>query len=84
MTANYSVIFCFRLAGTIPGPIIFGALIDQACILSSGSCLLYDNRSMAIYMMVTSVSAKLLGVVCFIAALYTSLHSKVKDTSVSS
>ncbi|XP_073991495.1 organic anion transporting polypeptide 26F isoform X2 [Rhodnius prolixus] len=38
-----------RLLGTIPGPVLFGMIFDQSCILwytnskSSGECLLYDH-----------------------------------------
>jgi len=40
-------------AGLIPGPVIFGALVDSSCILwqricstdTRGSCLLYDTAS---------------------------------------
>jgi hypothetical protein len=36
--------------GTIPGPIFFGYIIDQVCLLKDGNCLFYDNYSMAISM----------------------------------
>lgn len=40
-----------RLMGTIPAPLIFGALIDESCVLwhescdtqAGGACLVYDN-----------------------------------------
>ena len=40
----------FRLFGTIPGPIAFGAIIDSGCIYwqyecnRRGNCWVYDNR----------------------------------------
>ena len=36
--------------GTIPGPIFFGYIIDQVCLLKDGNCLFYDNYSMAVSM----------------------------------
>lgn len=44
-----------RLLGTIPAPMLFGALIDESCILwqgdcdSGGACLVYDNKNMSRY-----------------------------------
>ncbi|KAH8039268.1 hypothetical protein HPB51_005514 [Rhipicephalus microplus] len=47
---NYVAI---RLLGTIPGPILFGYLIDRSCILwestcsgGSGACAIYENSAM--------------------------------------
>ncbi|XP_034951398.1 solute carrier organic anion transporter family member 4A1 isoform X2 [Chelonus insularis] len=45
-----------RILGTIPAPMIFGALIDDTCILwhetceGRGACLVYDNYWMSWYM----------------------------------
>lgn len=42
-----------RILGTIPAPMVFGALIDETCILwnktcdGEGSCLVYDNLYMS-------------------------------------
>ena len=71
--------FHFRLLGSIPGPILYGRLIDEACILSSGKCLFYDNYSMSVYLTVVSSIAKLGAVVCFIIALYTSKWCKIPE-----
>lgn len=45
-----------RLIGTIPAPMVFGALIDETCILwqescyeEDGACLVYDNQYMGRY-----------------------------------
>ena len=69
----------FRLLGSIPGPILYGRLIDEACILSSGKCLFYDNYSMSVYLTAVSSVAKLGAVVCFIIALYTSRWCKIPE-----
>lgn len=47
------------MIGTIPGPVFFGAIIDQTCLLLSDSCLFYDNYSMSLYMMLIVVLVKL-------------------------
>ena len=46
-------LFLVRIFGTIPGPIIVGSLIDNACVAwqvredgSRGQCFVYDNRGM--------------------------------------
>ncbi|GCB65312.1 hypothetical protein scyTo_0004760, partial [Scyliorhinus torazame] len=43
-----------RILGTIPGPILFGTVIDISCVLwnedvcgRKGACWTYDNRKMA-------------------------------------
>ena len=51
--------FWFRLIGSIPGPVFFGAIIDQTCILFSDNCLFYDNYRMSLYMMLIVVLVKL-------------------------
>ena len=48
-----------RLIGSIPGPVFFGAIIDQTCLLLGDSCLFYDNYSMSLYMMLIVVLVKL-------------------------
>ncbi|XP_037079835.1 solute carrier organic anion transporter family member 4A1-like [Pollicipes pollicipes] len=46
-----------RVVGTIPGPIIFGTLIDRSCLLwvtpcdRPGACLVYDNWWMSRYLL---------------------------------
>ncbi|XP_076060556.1 solute carrier organic anion transporter family member 4A1-like isoform X2 [Oratosquilla oratoria] len=60
-----------RLLGTIPGPILFGALIDNTCMLwqencgKKGSCRTYDNFYMSRYMMSISIVAKTLSTILF-------------------
>ena len=69
----------FRLIGSIPGPIIFGYIIDQSCVLESGNCLAYDNRNMSIYMMGVTLAAKFLGLIFIILTLHSSKWCKIKD-----
>ena len=81
-----------RLLGTIPGPVIFGYLIDNTCLLwqeqecpsldqvsGGGSCRLYDNHGMSTAMMVTILLVKVLGIVFFGAALFFSARSHIPD-----
>ncbi|XP_039261491.2 solute carrier organic anion transporter family member 4C1-like [Styela clava] len=67
-----------RAFGSIPGPIIFGAVIDTTCILwqeklcnrGRGSCWIYDNNNMGLYMLLIGLCGKLLSVVLFGSAAY--------------
>ncbi|EDV59102.2 solute carrier organic anion transporter family member 4A1 [Drosophila erecta] len=65
-----------RLLGTIPAPLIFGALIDESCILwqescdknAGGACLVYDNFYISRYMWLLALICKLGSVVFFACA----------------
>ena len=66
----YTLIF----AGTMPGTVLFGAILDYSCALwerrceGDGSCLYYDNHSMAMYMLyVTTLEKTLSAVFCFLS-----------------
>ena len=78
ITASFFKLF-YRLLGTIPGPILYGRLIDEACILSSGKCLLYNNYNMGVYLTIATCVGKLLSVLCFLVALYTSKWCKIPE-----
>ena len=71
----------FRLLGSIPGPVLFGFIIDQACVLSttSGNCLIYDNFSMSIYMMIASLISKCLGLLFISLTLISSRWCQIKE-----
>ena len=75
-------IFYFRLMGTIPGPIFFGYIIDQVCLLKDGNCLFYDNYSMAISMGIATVIVKIFGVGFFGLAYYFSERSPILDENL--
>ncbi|XP_033209479.1 solute carrier organic anion transporter family member 4A1 isoform X2 [Belonocnema kinseyi] len=63
-----------RILGTIPAPIIFGALIDKTCILwhdtceGRGACLVYDNYYMSRYMFALAFIGKLASLLFFFLA----------------
>lgn len=52
------------LAGSIPGPIAFGWVIDKACLLwqdqcgHQGSCFVYQNEAMSRYMLIAGLTFK--------------------------
>lgn len=66
-----------RTLGMIPGPIIFGAMIDGTCILwgeatcnsDKGSCLMYKNSELSSSFLVLSVIYKAAGIVTLCLAL---------------
>ncbi|XP_034473892.1 solute carrier organic anion transporter family member 4A1 [Drosophila innubila] len=65
-----------RLMGTIPAPLIFGALIDESCVLwhescddqAGGACLVYDNFYISRYMWLLALIGKLCSVLFFFGA----------------
>ncbi|XP_046350996.2 solute carrier organic anion transporter family member 4A1-like [Haliotis rufescens] len=64
-----------RCLGAIPGPILFGKMIDLSCLLwqkrcdGNGSCFFYDNKLMSYYLMALGISLKALSSVFFFLAL---------------
>ena len=76
---EFLINFFYRLLGTIPGPALYGRLIDEACILSSGKCLMYNNYSMSVYLTIITCAAKSAAVLCFVLALYTSRWCKIPE-----
>ncbi|XP_071586170.1 solute carrier organic anion transporter family member 4C1 isoform X4 [Heliangelus exortis] len=66
-----------RLLGTIPGPILFGAAIDNSCTLwdinecqTTGACWVYDNESMAYQLMGISAACKLITIIFVVIAVW--------------
>ncbi|PNF24215.1 Solute carrier organic anion transporter family member 4A1 [Cryptotermes secundus] len=65
-----------RLIGTIPAPMVFGALIDETCILwqeschedENGACLVYDNEYMSRYMLALAFIGKAASLLFFFLA----------------
>ncbi|XP_016905153.1 solute carrier organic anion transporter family member 4A1 isoform X2 [Apis cerana] len=66
-----------RILGTIPAPMVFGALIDETCILwnktcdGEGSCLVYDNLYMSRYMLALAFIGKAASLLFFFLAWWT-------------
>lgn len=60
-------LLCVRLStGSIPGPIVFGSVIDVSCLLwqdqcgEQGSCYVYQNSAMSQYMLMVGIIYKVL------------------------
>ncbi|XP_072175384.1 solute carrier organic anion transporter family member 4A1-like [Diadema setosum] len=64
----------FRMLGSVPGPVVFGALIDKSCLLwqygqdGSRKCWTYNNELFSRYTLTLLVVLKLLSVVFVILA----------------
>ncbi|XP_033100782.1 solute carrier organic anion transporter family member 4A1-like isoform X2 [Anneissia japonica] len=68
----------YRLLGTVPGPIIFGAIIDGQCLLwekecngSNGTCWLYDNESFSQYTLLMAGILKIVSLVTVAGSIVT-------------
>ena len=71
-----------RGLGTVPGPIVMGALMDRTCILwkddngadadagERGACLVYDHAAMSAYVLAVVVAWRIAAAVFFAIALY--------------
>ena len=61
----------------VPGPIVFGALVDRACLLwedecdGSRNCWLYDNSQLTYYLVVMIMAFRAGSVLFFTLALLT-------------
>lgn len=81
-----------RAVGTVPGPIILGFVMDQTCVLwksndqcssgVAGSCLMYDNYLMSVWVLIILVVWRFIGLVLFGVALYYNQWSTVRDEDV--
>ena len=66
-----------RVIGTIPAPVVFGWLFDFSCIRQHfdpcsgehGSCMLYNNKSLADLFLAFTVAGQLVALVCLIGVL---------------
>lgn len=66
---------CFIL-GSIPGPILFGKMIDLTCLLwqkkcddNDGSCFFYNNQNMSYNLMGIALAGKFLSILFFTLSL---------------
>ncbi|KAK7884699.1 hypothetical protein WMY93_027822 [Mugilogobius chulae] len=63
-----------RTLGAIPGPIIFGSMVDRSCLLwqdkcgEQGSCFLYKNTDMSRFTLIAGIVYKILATVLFLLA----------------
>ncbi|KAM5192159.1 solute carrier organic anion transporter family member 4C1 [Mantella aurantiaca] len=78
-----------RLLGSIPGPILFGVVIDSSCILWNlndcgvkGACWTYDNSSISYKLIGISAASKIITIIfLFIAHFIYKPPSSTQDTS---
>lgn len=74
-----------RILGTIPAPMVFGALIDDTCILwnetcdGRGACLVYDNYYMSRYMLALAFIGKAASLLFFFLAWWTYIPPGSRD-----
>ncbi|XP_070159925.1 solute carrier organic anion transporter family member 4A1 isoform X3 [Polyergus mexicanus] len=74
-----------RILGTIPAPMVFGALIDDTCILwnetcdGRGACLVYDNFYMSRYMLALAFIGKAASLLFFFLAWWTYIPPGSRD-----
>eukprot|EP00062_Callorhinchus_milii_P008599 gi/632951533/ref/XP_007891345.1/ PREDICTED: solute carrier organic anion transporter family member 4C1-like [Callorhinchus milii] len=66
-----------RLLGSIPGPVLFGAVIDKSCILWNeddsgikGACWVYNNARMVHLLVAIIASTKVVTIIMLIAAFF--------------
>ena len=74
------IIYSFKnylyFSGSIPGPVLYGTVFDQACLVTQercsvkGSCWIYDRWKMALYLMLIGISLRTCtGILFFLAHL---------------
>nr|XP_039272294.1 solute carrier organic anion transporter family member 4C1-like [Styela clava] len=70
-------VFLLRTFGSIPGPLVFGVILDSTCLLwqekscpkELGSCYIYDSNQLAINLMSLSMAFKALSTLLFYLAM---------------
>jgi len=74
-----------RILGSIPGPIVFGALLDQTCMLWNtkcgrrGHCLEYDHDELAQVVVGVFVTCKLITMICFFLSWFVCRRLQAKE-----
>lgn len=65
-----------RCLGSIPGPILFGKIIDLTCLLwqescnGEGACFFYDKQQMSYNLLAVALAGTFMSIVCFFCALF--------------
>ncbi|XP_038661113.1 solute carrier organic anion transporter family member 4C1-like [Scyliorhinus canicula] len=77
-----------RILGTIPGPILFGIVIDISCVLwneddcgRKGACWTYDNRKMANLITAIGTSSKVVSIIAIVSAYFLYRPPQVPEVS---
>ena len=70
--------FSFNIPGTVPGPVIFGAIIDKTCLVweedecdDTRTCWIYDNGDLALYSFLMLAALRILSIIFLIGTLMT-------------
>lgn len=64
-----------RCLGSIPGPILFGKVIDLTCLLwqescdGEGACFFYDKKQMSFNLLAIGIAGTVISTLCFLCAL---------------
>lgn len=64
----------FFISGSIPGPLLFGSILDGVCLVwqdkcgEDGSCWVYDSARMSQYFYVLTVGVKVVNICLLITA----------------
>ena len=73
---TYIYIYIFLVIGTIPGPLLVGWVIDNACLIfiegscgNKGNCLLYSHEKMAMGIMIWWLIVSLMSAVFYMIAI---------------
>jgi len=80
----FQVVF-MSLFAMLPSPMIYGAIIDNTCLLwqeecgETTNCLLYDTDRLRQALMLTTAGIMVLGVVCDVAVVYYAKDLKIFD-----
>jgi len=74
--------FIMNLFGTIPGPIIFGTVIDESCKYwhtdsqDQRTCKLYDNEMFAFSFGLMGIGLKFICLLCVVASLIIAIRTR--------
>ena len=69
--------FLWRVIGAVPGPLIFGALFDHACLSwqddcgRRGNCWIYDNKQLSISVIALGIPCMIIGTTLHLLAILT-------------
>ncbi|XP_072038989.1 solute carrier organic anion transporter family member 4A1-like [Amphiura filiformis] len=68
----------YRGLGTVPGPVIFGAIIDKTCLVweedecdGARTCWMYDNADLSLYSFLMLAALRILSIIFLIGTLLT-------------
>ena len=79
---------CRDITGSLPGPIVFGSIIDSTCTLwheedgVRGQCWFHNRRDLALYMIIFCVSLKVLAFLLLMTAYRTYKPTDSKKEAV--